>query len=314
VPIIAIRDRRNHRHAILRQPAGIAGIDRPPGSTNVHSAVNPDLRNDASEATNTAARWRSPWLIARILMIVVLSGVPILAISADVFDLIPQHTTALLILLPLIAVLAVVAAFSPHRIDMVLGQGLIAGMVACLVYDAFRLFCVHALGMMGDFIPVMGRWVTGATADSAASAVVGYMWRYLGDGGGLGVAFFALALAVGFGRRSVRPLMVVIACIGYAVFVWSGLIATVALSAYGEQRMFHLTAATIWVTLIGHLIFGLVLGLLFVRARRAWYGPELEWPPILSVPTWLRARNVFAFSRSRENAVSTVEAETPQTP
>jgi hypothetical protein len=273
---------------------------------------NADVQHVSSAENNKTARWRSPWLIARIFMIVVLSGVPILAISADVFGLIPQHTTALLILLPLIAVLAVVAAFSPHRIDMVLGQGLIAGMVACLVYDAFRLFCVHALGMMGDFIPVMGKWVTGAATDSAASAVVGYMWRYLGDGGGLGVAFFALALAVGFGRRSARPLTVVVACIGYAVFVWSGLMATVALSAHGEERMFHLTAATIWVTLVGHLIFGLVLGLLFLRARRTWYGPELEWPPVLSLPTWLRAHNVFTHARSRGREASTLE--TPQTP
>jgi hypothetical protein len=49
-------------------------------------------------------------------------------------------------------------------------------MVACLVYDAFRPFAVHVLGWMGDFIPVMGTWVTG-DPDKTACAVVGYLWR-----------------------------------------------------------------------------------------------------------------------------------------
>ena len=54
---------------------------------------------------------------------------------------------------------------------------------------------------MGDFIPVMGSWVTGEP-DTAGSAAVGYVWRYIGDGGGLGVAFFVVAFALGIDRWS----------------------------------------------------------------------------------------------------------------
>ena len=259
-----------------------------------------------------AARWRSPWLIARILLVLLLSAAPLLAISAHVFGLAPQNTTALLVIFPLIVGLAVLIAFSPHRIDMVLGRGLLAGMVACLFYDAFRLFCVHVLALMDDFIPVMGTWITGGS-HGAASAVVGYMWRYLGDGGGLGVAFFAIALAVGLGRRSTPPIRVVLAAVGFAVFVWAGLVATVVLAPRGEELMFRLTISTLAVTLIGHVIFGLVLALGFLQARRGWYGPELEWPLILSVPTRLRAHNVAqAHSRAHSRVVRTVEADTPK--
>ena len=84
---------------------------------------------------------------------------------------------------------------------MIVGRGLIAGMVACIVYDGARLFAVHVLGLMGDFIPVMGSWVTGEP-DTTGSAAVGYIWRYIGDGGGLGVAFFVVAFALGIDRWS----------------------------------------------------------------------------------------------------------------
>jgi hypothetical protein len=40
--------------------------------------------------------------------------------------------------------------------------------------------------------------------------------------------------------------------------------------------MFPLNTATISITLIGHLIFGLVLGLAFLKAPRG--GAHREWP------------------------------------
>jgi hypothetical protein len=168
----------------------------------------------------------------------------------------------------------------PHRTDVILGRGLIAGMVACAVYDAARLFAVHILGWMGDFIPVMGSWITGEKA-SAGSVMVGYLWRYIGDGGGLGIAFYVVAFAIGLERFRART--VVLAAVGYAVFpVWAGLIATVALAPRGEELMFRLTPAAVITTLIGHLIFGVVLGLLFVRTQHdrltAW-----PWTPLLDV-------------------------------
>ena len=54
---------------------------------------------------------------------------------------------------------------------------------------------------------------------------------------------------------------------GFAVFpTWAGLMATVALAPRGEDLMFPLNPATVTITLVGHLIFGLVLGLAFLKA------------------------------------------------
>jgi hypothetical protein len=167
--------------------------------------------------------------------------------------------------------------FAPHRIDMIVGRGLIAGMVACIVYDGARLFAVQVLGLMGDFIPVMGSWVTGEP-DTTGSAAVGYVWRYIGDGGGLGVAF-VVAFALGIDRWSnVKAALVAAA---FAVFpTWTGLIATVALAPRGEEMMFPLNTATITITLIGHLIVGFVLGSAFLKAPRGGAQPEWRSPPL----------------------------------
>ena len=224
----------------------------------------------------------SKWAIARVVLVLVLASLPILGISIDVAGLVSQSTTSIVVIV-LTAVLGTLVVFAPHRTDMIVGRGLIAGMVACIVYDGARLFAVHVLGLMGDFIPVMGSFVTGEP-DTAGSAAVGYMWRYIGDAGGLGVAFFVVAFALGIDRWS--NVKAVLASVAFAVFpTWAGLMATVALLPRGEEMMFPLNAATVTITLVGHLVFGLVLGLAFLKAPRGRGKSEWPWPPILESAT-----------------------------
>jgi hypothetical protein len=217
------------------------------------------------------------WDFARIGLVLLLASMPILAISVEVFGLASQSTITM-VTITLVALLATLVTFAPHRIDMIVGRGLIAGMVACIVYDAARLFAVHVLGLMGDFIPVMGSFVTGEP-DTAGSAAVGYVYRYIGDAGGLGVAFFVVAFALGIDRW--KNVYAVLAAVGFAVFpTWAGLMATVALSPNGEERMFPLNVATVIITLVGHLIFGLFLGLAFLKAPRGKEHSPWPWPPL----------------------------------
>ena len=166
----------------------------------VDVAVKPLPSAIADRIPRTMGQRPSKWLAARVMLVLLLAAMPILGISVDVFGLVSQSTTSIVVI-ALCAVLGAIITFAPHRIDMIVGRGLIAGMVACIVYDGARLFAVHVLGLMGDFIPVMGSWVTGEP-DTAGSAAVGYVWRYIGDGGGLGVAFFVVAFALGIDRWS----------------------------------------------------------------------------------------------------------------
>jgi hypothetical protein len=217
------------------------------------------------------------WELTRIALVLVLASMPILAIPADVSGLIAQSTSSVVVIV-LLAVLGTLVVFAPHRIDMIVGRGLIAGMVATIVYDGARLFAVHVLGLMGDFIPVMGSFVTGEP-DTTGSAAVGYVWRYIGDGGGLGVAFFVVAFALGIDRW--RNVYAVLASVAFAVFpTWAGLMATVALLPRGEEMMFDLNLATFIITLVGHLIFGLFLGLAFLKAPRGKDRSGWPWPPL----------------------------------
>jgi hypothetical protein len=217
------------------------------------------------------------WEIARIGLVLLLASMPILAIPADVSGLVSQSISSVAVIV-LLAVLGTLVVFAPHRTDMIVGRGLIAGMVATIVYDGARLFAVHVLGLMGDFIPVMGSFVTGEP-DTTGSAAVGYIWRYIGDGGGLGVAFFVVAFALGIDRW--KNVYAVLASVAFAVFpTWAGLMATVALLPRGEEMMFDLNPATFTITLVGHLIFGWFLGLAFLKAPRGKDKSGWPWPPL----------------------------------
>src|SRR4029453_11023279 len=157
--------------------------------------------NDTS-ASHWYAKWLKPWIIARIIVVGLLSGIPIVAIAAHVLGLISQRTSAVLFVAALAGGILIIA-YSPHPIDAVFARGFVVGMAACLVYDGFRLFAVHVLGWLGDFIATMGSWITGGSGTD--STALGYVWRYIGDGGGLGIAFFVLALALGLDRPTRKP-------------------------------------------------------------------------------------------------------------
>jgi hypothetical protein len=210
-----------------------------------------------------------------------------------------------MVVVPLGLMLVVMTIVAPHPTDIIMRRAFLVGMVACVPYDVFRLSAVHLGHWMGDFIPELGVWILG---DSGAGATtVGYLWRYLGDAAGAGVGFYVVALMIGLHRWS-RPGRVVLASVGYAVFpVWAGLMGLVALAPRGEELMFELTPVTVLITLVGHLIFGFVLGLGFVRARHlAAYWP---WPPI-SLRVFLRDSKATAIGANRVDGLGvTVERQ-----
>src|SRR4029078_9037991 len=190
-------------------PLGSDGVTvrlRPLIDVPVVAKVTNTIRQRYIDLSKAEVKPPTRWEYARIGLVLLLASMPILAISGEVFGLVSQATVTM-VTIALVAVLATLVAFAPHKIDMIVGRGLIAGMVACIVYDGARLFALHVLGLMGDFIPVMGSFVTGEP-DTAGSAAVGYIYRYLGDAGGLGVAFFVVAFALGIDRwRSVYAVL-----------------------------------------------------------------------------------------------------------
>jgi hypothetical protein len=228
----------------------------------------------ADNALDNAAR--SGYLsAARVMLFVLWASMPLMAIVGHVFGFVSQRNSAMVVV-PFSVMLVALTIVAPQSTDVIVRRGFVAGIIACLPYDVFRLSAVYFGHWMGDFIPALGRWITGDSG--ATAAAVGYLWRYLGDAGGAGVGFYVIAFTVGMHRWS-QPRRIVLAAIAYAVFtLWAGLIGLVALAPQGQSLMFRLTPATLLITLVGHIIFGFVLGVTFVQARHL--GAYWPWSPI----------------------------------
>ena len=233
--------------------------------------------------------------LLRLGLHLVVAALPLLAISAHVFGVAPMHLTAGVVVVPLTLVVLLLGLFAPVPEDRLVLAGVVWGVLATLVYDAVRLDTVYLLGLWGDFIPTVGTWIVDVDAGSSVvGAIVGYLWRWVGDGGGIGVAFFVLVAATGLRRWGQRA--TVTAAVVFAVFpVWTGLVATVAIAPRGEQQMFPLTVTTVSLSLLGHLVFGLVLGLGCARCGRL----EEYWPwtPLLDLRHGTRVADVSVAAR-----------------
>jgi hypothetical protein len=183
---------------------------------------------------------------------------------------------ALVILLPELVILTGMIVARPCPSDRILLAGLLWGLLACAAYDAFRLPSIYAAGWWQDFFGSVGGWATG----TRSNYLVGYLWRYAGDGGGISVVFFALATTLGV-ETWLRRHTIALA-VAYAICpVWMGLVMTDWLAA-PSHRLFPLTLSTIILSLVGHLIYGSVLGFGYWKSRHL----AAAWP--LS----LRARHI----------------------
>jgi hypothetical protein len=214
---------------------------------------------------------------ARFCLYLVLASTPLLAISAEVFGVVSLRTVSSMFLLPVLGILAVLVVFKPDRIDRTAFAGFTWGLAACAGYDSFRLPSVYGFHLWGDFFGRIGGWETGTSSNYLA----GYLWRYLGDGAGIGVVVFIQAAALGAASWPRRH--VVGFTVAFAVCpVWAGLVLTDGLAPAG-RALFPLNATTLALSLIGHLIYGAILGYgLWASQHRTGPGPvragrDLSW-------------------------------------
>ena len=127
--------------------------------------------------------------------------------------------------------------------------GLLAGMIATGVYDILRIGLMFA-GLWGDPIPSIGRLATG---DPNIAWYWGYVWRFVGNGGGMGVAFAML------------PWRGVKLGIAYGTAVCLGLVAILYFFPIAQLHFFALTPPTAAGGMAGHWVYGAVLGWLTTR-------------------------------------------------
>jgi hypothetical protein len=198
----------------------------------------------------------APAALTRASVLLLAGAAPVSAIAVHVAGWMPMARSAAYVVGPLVLV-AVVLVLRGSLESRWAVQGALAGLVAVAAYDAVRIPLV-VLNIWPDFIPRIGGWVTGTGGDDL---LVGYAWRYVGDGAGIGLAYFTFCAVV----LQVRPTLVrsrpVALSVAYGVVVWSGLVATVVLPPHGQTLLFRLTPASFGLSLLGHLVYGSVLGL-----------------------------------------------------
>jgi len=183
---------------------------------------------------------------------------PITALALAIMGLIPLGISTLLFVVPSTVVGIGLALWFPHYGKLAF-KGLLIGLVAVFLYDCMRVPFILS-GAWGDFIPNINMWLFNT---SEPDWVVGYIWRYVGDGGFMGMAF-TVAYCVLQPRMGCRP-----AALGFGVGIWVCLVLTLVLAPHGEEMLFELTPTTVSLSLLGHIIYGVSIGLLvpFVYAK-----------------------------------------------
>jgi hypothetical protein len=211
------------------------------------------LKRPAPKAIHVVAHHRD----AEIRLAMAAAGfAPITALLLAIVGVASLSITTLALVLPAAAVLAELAWLKPKYGRIAL-RGFLYGLVAVTLYDLFRLPLILS-GLWGDFIPRIGMWLV---PDGQPHPFIGYAYRYVGDGGGMGLAFVA---AYPLLRKAIaHP---VIAGIIFGLAIWACLMATLAIVPRAQEMMFLLTPRSVLFSLCGHLIYGSVLGLLVCRS------------------------------------------------
>jgi len=214
------------------------------------------VMEDARLLLTPSLRGRFPSLWPR-LFFMALGFAAITSLGAAYAEAVPLPFSASLVVVPAVACAVLTGMRHPQWGRRAL-VGWLSGIVATIIYDGLRLSLVQ-VGLWGDPIPTIGRL---ALADPHANFVWGYLWRFMGNGGGMGMAFAMIPW------RGVRPGIV------YGTMICSGLFALLYFAPQAQTHFFPLTPVTAAGAMAGHWVYGAVLGWLTwwwlppVRLRR----------------------------------------------
>jgi len=175
---------------------------------------------------------------------------PIASLSLSTFNLIPLYVSGPAVVLPAIAGIVTLGVMFRQYSRMLL-RGFLLGLTAVSLYDVTCRFPFMAMGVWHDFIPKIGNYLLHR---EHVQWWVGYLWRYAGNGGGMGLAFYAAYPLLRKRVPAVRAGLV------YGVGIFCCLLITIYLSPSGRTYLFDPTPFTATLGLLGHIVFGLTLG------------------------------------------------------
>ncbi len=179
---------------------------------------------------------------------IIVGFIPVSCIALNVLQFIPLHQTAFSLAIPGFLFILFLGLRYPAEGNIAL-KGWLAGIAAVALYDVARLPFI--LAGWENFIPKIGDWILNKEGNNG---LLGYIWRYVGNGGGMGIAFMFLI------KKGSTKTGYMWKGIFYGLFIFSNLMLTLILSPNGQAMMFKITTLTFTGSLVGHIIYGIVLG------------------------------------------------------
>lgn len=172
-------------------------------------------------------------------------SMPILMLSVGYTGYVKLGVLLTFIVLPAYGVILLLGMLLPN-VGRRAVTGFLGGIVAVLVYDLTRLALSYSQGG-SDPIPHIGTMIFGA----GAPWWVGYVWRTLGNGAGLGIVFTMLCP-----RKWWGPKLGLV----FASFIGLGMLGFLSLFPQAQTQLFKVSWQTMVNSSLGHATYGLVLG------------------------------------------------------
>lgn len=175
---------------------------------------------------------------------------PVTAIVIHCLGILPLRMNLHLVLLPA-AMLLCCLSLRDRKIGTTALRGWVSGVLAVALYDLSRIPFI--MNGWADFIPKIGGWLN---ETGEPDALTGYLWRYIGNGGGLGISFFMFLQLAG------KKKALVLNGLLFGLFVFASLIFVLRCFPEAQDMMFRITLFSFAGSLLGHIVYGVTLGLL----------------------------------------------------
>jgi hypothetical protein len=177
---------------------------------------------------------------------------PILMLSVAYAEFARLPVLLLYVVVPAYTAILFLGALLPN-VGRCVAVGFMAGIVAVLMYDLMRLALSYSQGGV-DPIPHIGFMLMGP----GAPWWIGYLWRTLGNGAGLGVVYGVLCPKRWWGPKT---------GLVYASMIGLGMLLVLWMFPQAQEHLFKLTWQTAVNSALGHATYGLTLGY-FARASK----------------------------------------------
>lgn len=203
---------------------------------------------------HTSAKFAAPQF--GVLFFIVAGLLPVTSIALHCSGFLPLETALLFVIMPAIAGAFITNILNRELLRRVF-YGWLSGIIAVAFYDLVRIPFIYA--GWDDFIPHIASWLTGKN-DHAY--LISYSWRYIGNGGGLGIVFFLLANYFDWKKY-------VVSCgVSFGLVVFAGLLGLLFFFPQSQELMFEVTPIAFFGGLAGHIVYGYVLGKLYKQFNK----------------------------------------------